>query len=79
MVSRDLTLELPIPYSDGLLDCSYPSGLAWELVSLGESCEVLRSWLHVPYTGGGPSSYVMLLIGLVRRTGYMYANIGFLL
>ena len=38
---------------------------------------MLHSWLPVPYAGRGPSSYVMLLIGLVRRTGYMYANMGF--
>ena len=61
-----------------MLDCAYPSGLTWELVSIGEFYGVLHSWLPVPYAGGGPSSYVMLLIGLVRRTGYMYASMGFL-
>ena len=31
---------------------------------------MVNSWLPVPYVGGGSSSCVMLLIGLVRRTGY---------
>ena len=41
------------------------------------SSKVLHRGLPVLYVGGFPSSYVMLLIGLVRRTSSMYVVCSF--
>ena len=60
---------------DGLLDYSHPF---WahnlELVSLSESLLVVHGGIACPVRWGLPSSYVMLLIGLMSGVQVMYAN-----
>ena len=74
---RDFTSGRCLSFShDGLLDCSHPFWAhSLEFVSLGEFSRVMHGgWLPVPYAGGLPSSYVLLLIGLCQTYRLLYAN-----